>query len=255
VIGATYMLLKMARGHKAISLRGSIGWRPRFASGKQLLTLGVPAAVEQVLSVGAFTALLSVVALIGTAALAAQQIAFTALSLAFLPAFGFSMAATALVGQSIGARTPTMGREAARIALRWAVLWMGTGGVIAFLFGKQVVGTFTDDPAVVADGVIALRALSLALPFWALWFVAGGGLRGSGDTRTPLIIGPVTMWTAVLIAWVAVNWFGGGLGSVWFAFVLTTSPASILMWRAFRRRIGDYEQGHRDWPAVAATGH
>jgi len=255
VIGAAYMLLKMARGDKAISLRGSNGWRPRFATGKQLLTLGVPAAVEQVLSVGAFTALLSVVALIGTAALAAQQIAFTALSLAFLPAFGFSMAATALVGQSIGARTPTMGREAARIALRWAVLWMGTGGVIAFLFGKQVVGTFTDDPAVVADGVIALRALSLALPFWALWFVAGGGLRGSGDTRTPLIIGPVTMWTAVVIAWVAVNWFGGGLGSVWFSFVLTTSPASILMWRAFRRRIGDYEQGRRDWPAVAATGH
>lgn len=256
VVGATYMLLKMAHGRKAISIRGSNGWRPRLATGKQLLTLGAPAAVEQVLSVGAFTALLSVVALIGTAALAAQQIAFTALSLAFLPAFGFSMAATALVGQSIGARTPEIGREAARIALRWAVLWMGTGGVVAFLFGRQVVSLFTDDAAVIADGAIALRALSLALPFWALWFVAGGGLRGSGDTRTPLIIGPVTMWSAVIIAWVSVNWFGGGLGSVWFAFVLTTSPASILMWRAFRRRIGQYEQGKREWPAiVAATGH
>ncbi len=255
-VSAAYMLLKMASGGKTISIRGSAGWLPRFETGRQLLKLGVPAAVEQVLSVGAFTVLLSVVALIGTAALAAQQVAFTALSLAFLPAFGFSMATTALVGQSIGARTPATGREAARIAVRWAVIWMGTGGVIGFLFGKQIVGTFTDDPAVVSAGAVALRALSIALPFWALWFVASGGLRGSGDTRTPLIIGPATMWTSVLVAWIAVSQFGGGLGWVWMSFVLTTSPASILMWRAFRRRIGDYEQGRREWPAVGAvSGH
>jgi putative MATE family efflux protein len=255
-VGASFMLLAMARGRKAISLRGSAGWRPHVENARQLLKLGVPAALEQVLSVGAFTALMGVVALIGTAALAAEQITFTALSLAFLPAFGFSMAATALVGQSIGARLPTDGKAAARIAMRCAVLWMGTGGVLAFLFGKRIVGTFTADPAVVADGVVALRALSIALPFWAIWFVAGGGLRGSGDTRTPLIIGPVTMWLSVLLAWVAVRWFGGGLGAVWFSFVLTTSPASLLMWRAFRRRIGDYEQGRREWPVVGAVaGH
>jgi putative MATE family efflux protein len=255
-VGAAVMLVAMARGGKAISIRGREGWRPRWASARQLLRLGLPAAFEQVLSVGAFTALVSVVALIGTAALAAEQITFTALSIAFMPAFGFSMAATALVGQSIGARQPADGRTAARIAVRFAVLWMGTGGVFAFLFGGRIVNAFTDDPAVVAAGEVALRALSLALPFWAIWFVASGGLRGSGDTRTPLIIGPATMWLAVLIAWVAVRWFDMGLGAVWFSFVLTTSPASLLMWRAFRRRIGDYEQGRRDWPVVApAAAH
>ena len=255
-VGAAVMVLAMLRGRTAISLRGADGWRARWESARQLLKLGLPAAVEQVLSVGAFTVLVSVVALIGTAALAAEQIAFTALSLAFLPAFGFSMAATALVGQSIGARTPADARQAAQIALRWAVLWMGTGGVLAFLFGGRVVGIFSDDPAVVDAGVNALRALSIALPFWALWFVGGGGLRGSGDTRTPLIIGPATMWLSVLIAWISVRWFDGGLGMVWFAFVLTTSPASILMWLAFRRRIGGYEQGKHQWPAVGAvTAH
>lgn len=252
-VGAAFMLLAMVRGRKAISVCGSAGWRPQVATARQLLKLGVPAALEQVLSVGAFTALMGVVALIGTAALAAEQVTFTALSLAFLPAFGFSMAATALVGQSIGARLPADGRKAAGIAMRFAILWMGTGGVFAFLFGHRIVSTFTGDPAVIADGVVALRALSLALPFWAIWFVAGGGLRGSGDTRTPLVIGPATMWLSVLLAYVAVRWFGGGLGAVWFSFVLTTSPASVLMWRAFRRRIADYEQGRRDWPTVGAA--
>ena len=69
--------------------------------------------MEQVLSRRVHD-LVGVVALIGTHALAAQQITFTALSLAFLPAFGFSIAATALVGQSIGARVPADARKASR---------------------------------------------------------------------------------------------------------------------------------------------
>jgi Na+-driven multidrug efflux pump len=205
--------------------------------------------MEQVLSAGAFMTLIAVVALIGTHALAAQQITFTALSLAFLPAFGFSIAATALVGQSIGARIPADGRKASSIALRWALIWMGIGGVLAFIFGERVLGIFTADAAVISSGTAALRALSVALPFWALWFVSSGSLRGTGDTRTPLIIGASTMWLSVLFAWVAVKWFGGGLGWVWLSFVLTTTPASLLMWWAFRRRITEYEEGRRELPA------
>jgi multidrug resistance protein, MATE family len=252
-LGAAYMLVMMARGRKAISLSGGWGWRPRFTTARQLLTLGVPAAMEQVLSAGAFMVLVGVVALIGTHALAAQQITFTALSLAFLPAFGFSIAATALVGQSIGAQVPADANKASWIALRWALIWMGIGGVLAFLFSARVMNVFSADPAVIEAGTSALRALSVALPFWALWFVSSGSLRGSGDTRTPLLIGASTMWLSVLIAWIAVRWFGAGLGTVWFAFVLTTAPASVLMWRAYRRRIADFEQGRRDIPDLSAA--
>ena len=254
-LGAAYMLLVMASGRKAISLSGRWGWVPRVDIARQLLTLGVPAALEQVLSSGAFMTLIAVVALIGTEALAAQQITFTALSLAFLPAFGFSIAATALVGQSIGARLPADARMATRIALRWALVWMGIGGVVAFLCSERVMGIFTADPAVTAAGVNALRALSVALPFWALWFVSSGSLRGSGDTRTPLIIGASTMWLSVLIAWIAVRWFDAGLGTVWLAFVVTTMPASALMWWAYGRRILDFEHGRRGFHEVEAAAN
>jgi MATE family multidrug resistance protein len=255
-LGAAYMLVMMARGRKAISLSGSWGWRPQLTTSRQLLTLGVPAAMEQVLSSGAFMVLVGVVALIGTHALAAQQITFTALSLAFLPAFGFSIAATALVGQSIGARVPADARKASRIALRWALIWMATGGVLTFFFSNRVIGVFSADPAVIESGTAALRALSVALPFWALWFVSSGSLRGSGDTRTPLFIGASTMWLTVLIAWIVVRWFDAGLGTVWLAFVLTTAPASVLMWWVYRRRIDEFEQGRREIPDLnAAAGH
>jgi Na+-driven multidrug efflux pump len=125
---------------------------------------------------------------------------------------------------------------------------MGAGGVLIFLLSEHVMGLFSTDPAVISSGVNALRALCLALPFWGLWFVSSGSLRGSGDTRSPLIIGASTMWLSVLLAWIAVKWLGGGLGWVWLAFVLTTSPASLLMWWAFRRRIAAFEQGQIEFP-------
>ena len=252
-LGAAFMLAIMATGRRVISLHGVWGWRPRVAVARQLFTLGVPAALEQMLSSGAFMTLIAVVALIGTPALAAQQIAFTALSTAFLPGLAFSIAATALVGQSIGARLPADARAAWSISVRWALGWLGIGGLIVFVLAERLMGIFSADPEVIAAGVSALRALSFALPFWAIWFVSSGSLRGSGDTRTPLLIGASTMWLSVLLAWIGVRWFDGGLGWVWIAFLLTTAPAAVLMWWIFRRRVGDYVAGRRRLPEVGAS--
>jgi putative MATE family efflux protein len=248
--GAAYMLAQMALGRKKISLSGRWGWSPELGIARQLFTLGIPAALEQMLSSGAFMALIAVVALIGTPALAAQQIAFTAFSSAFLPGVAFSIAATALVGQSFGARSPADARKAWLISMRWALVWMGIGGALVYVFAARLMGIFTSDAEVIADGVDALHALSVALPFWALWFVSSGSLRGSGDTRTPLIVGATTMWLSVLLAWIGVHAFNGDLGWVWTAFVLTSAPAALLMSLLFRRRIGDYESGRRELPVV-----
>jgi putative MATE family efflux protein len=249
-IGATFMLAMMVSGRRAVSLRGSWGWRPQPAVARQIFSLGIPAALEQMLSSGAFLTLVAVVALIGTPALAAQQIAFTALSTAFLPGIAFSIAATALVGQSFGARVPGDARKAWNISLRWAMVWLGIGGAIVFFFGGRLMGIFSNDPAVIANGEGALRALGVALPFWAVWFVSAGSLRGSGDTRTPLIIGASSMWLAVGLAWVGIRFFDAPFAWVWVAFGLVTTPAAILMWFIFRQRIGEYESGERPLPTV-----
>jgi MATE family multidrug resistance protein len=252
-IGAAFMLIVMVYGTKAISLRGKWGWRPKVKVARELLTLGVPAALEQVLSSGGFMTLLAVVALIGTPALAAQQIAFTALSTAFLPGIAFSIAVTALVGQSIGAGVPADARTAWRISLRWAVGWLAVGGALVFVFAGWLMEIFSDDREVIAAGESALHALGLQLPFWAIWFVSSGGLRGSGDTRTPMVIGASTIWFGVFLAWIGVRWFDGGLGWVWTAFAIAVVPPCIWVGWIFRQRMHDYESGGRPLPTVSTA--
>jgi multidrug resistance protein, MATE family len=234
---ATVMLVILMRGRKVVSLRGRAGWFPRMETARALFKLGLPASLEQALSSFGFTSMLAVVALLGTAALAAQQIAFTALSIAFMPGFGFAMAATALVGQSVGARRLDEAGKAARIAEFWAIAWMAVGGVIYFVLARPVMEFFTDDRAVLDAGVNALLAISLSLPFWAMWSVNGGALRGLGDTRTPLIMSVITIWTAVGLAYVAVKWLDGGLGTVWLTFMFTSPIGAFGNWYVLRRRL------------------
>jgi hypothetical protein len=61
------------------------------------------------------------------------------------------------------------------------------------------------------------------------------------------------MWLAVFLAWIGVKWFDGGLGWVWLAFVITTTPAAILMWWIFKRRVHDYELGRVPLPELTGA--
>lgn len=236
-IGAGILLAILLSGKRAVSIRGRGAWRPHLGLAKQLMHLGVPSAIEQVLMESGFTVFIAIVAVLGTAALAAQQISFTALSIAFLPGFGFATAATALVGQSIGARRPDDARFAANLSTWWSLGWMSAGALLYFVFAGSIIRVFTDDAEVVRQGAGALRALAWSLPLWALWTVKGGSLRGTGDTRTPMVTSTITMWSAVIIAWVWVTRFDGTLTSVWLTFLITGPIAAFGNEFFFRRRL------------------
>jgi Na+-driven multidrug efflux pump len=180
--------------------------------------------------------LVMIVATIGTAALAAQQISFTAMSLGFLPAIGFAVTATALVGQSIGARRIDDALTAFRISLRWSIVWMVGGLVLYVLAAEWMIKLFSSDPEVIAAGTGGLRAIGLSLPLWGIWMTSAGSLRGSGDTRSPMVRGVITVWLAVVLAFVGVHWFDMGIGWVWLTFLITSPISAVGNIRAFRRR-------------------
>ena len=237
IVSASILIGLLLTGRRGISLRGTGSWRPHVTIGKQLLHLGLPASLEQVLSSAGFMTMLFVVAKIGTDALAAQQIAFTALNIGYMPAFGFGIAVTALVGQSIGANRIADAGIAARIGARLSVAILAIAGVIFFVLARPIMGIFTDEAEVVTQGVNGLRALAISLPFWGAWFVFGGALRGTGDTVTPLVVEGIAVWTAVLLGLAAVHFFDVGLGTVWGMFIIVSPLAALANNRRFWRRL------------------
>jgi putative MATE family efflux protein len=233
------LLLVLWRGRNGVSIRGEYSWRPNLDIARQVLKIGVPAALEQVLISMAFTLLTIAVATLGTATLAAHRIVIIAMSMSFLPGIGFSLAATSLVGQSIGAKRPDEGADATRIATTWCMVWMSSMGVLVFGLAPLIMGLFSDDPAIISKGVSGLRTIALAQPVWAIYFVNGGGLRGTGNTQFPLRVNATGMWASVGLAYLFINLFDGNLAAVWAGF-LCVAPitATLVRWR-FRKAIAE----------------
>jgi putative MATE family efflux protein len=258
LVGAALLLAVLFRGREILSMRGRAGWWPDLGVARGIFALGIPAALEQILTSLSFVALTVVVAALGTDALAAQRLTFTALSVAFVPGFGFGIAATALVGQSLGARRPAEARAAAGISTRWAMIWMGSLGLLYAVFGEPIMRLFVlssetvaAGETVVTFGVESFRVIALATPFFGVAFVQAAALRGAGNTSFPLWANAIGFWLAVGLAALAVGPLRLGLPGLWGAYAVMVPLLGVTLWRRFRR--ADLE-AHRPGPGHQSSG-
>ncbi len=242
------IVLWKGRNRAGITIRGRGGWLPDLSVAKNILTIGIPAAIEQVITAAAFFVGTIVIGHLGTTVFAANRILFTALSLSFLPGIGFAIAGTALMGQSVGARRIADGATAVKIATQWAVLWMGSMGALIIIFAPQLMMLFTGDAAVIDAGISGLRVISLTMPALAITFVQAGGLRGSGDTRTPMLVFSVGVWVSVGMGTLLLYTFGGGLVSTSLGWAVTGPIMAVLMWWRFRAKINSLKQTESEEP-------
>jgi putative MATE family efflux protein len=217
--GALLALASLLRSTSALRLRRA-AWRPALAIARRVVAVGSPTGMEQMLMQIGFLLYLSIAAHYGTSAVAAYFIGVKILALSFLPGFGFSAAASTLVGQQLGARQPQSAERSGWEANRLAMLCMSAAGIVIFVFARTIAQLFIDDPEVVTDAVSFIRVLAAAQPLMAADSTLGGALRGAGDTRFPLLTVTVGFYGARLgCAWVAANVLGLGIAWVWAALL------------------------------------
>jgi putative MATE family efflux protein len=180
-------------------------------------------------------ALVTVVTQLGTAAYAGHQLGIQLLSVAFMPGFAFSVAATTLVGQELGREAPRRA-EACVYTASWVALAIMCGaGVVAFLLAEPLLRVFTSESEVIAQGLYAMRGAALIEPPLAWYFVLSGALRGAGDTRFVLVAQAAPIWLVRLpLAFRLGLTFELGLSGVWAAMILDMTGRAALLALRFR---------------------
>ena len=116
----------------------------------RILRIGLPASIQAVvrsLAMMSFTGLLART-VEGSSAVAAMSIGVRAEALAYMPGFGYSVAASALVGQCLGAKDTRRAERSAWAATTQAMLVMAFVGLCFYLFSEPLAGLFTSDPGV-----------------------------------------------------------------------------------------------------------
>ncbi|NLI89725.1 MAG: MATE family efflux transporter [Epulopiscium sp.] len=185
-----------------------------------LFKIGGPAALEQVgFRIGVIF-FIKIVAGLGTAAYATHQISSNIISLSFAPGQAFGIAASTLVGRSLGQGRPDRADRFIKVTNRLALLSSFIFVALFYFFGPEIVGLYSKDMEVILLSAGVMKIISAIQPFQASAFALSGGLRGAGDTVSTLII---TMIGVVVIrlslAYILINIVGLGLIGAWLAML------------------------------------
>lgn len=222
------------RRNLSISLQED--YRPDRAIIGQALRLGGPYIGERFTVNLGQIAMTRVVASLGTVAIAANHIATTAEGLCYLPAYGVSFAATALVGQSVGARNKDDARAYGNLAGILGFAICVVTGAALFLFARPLSSLFTPDEAVIELSAQVLRIVSVSEPLFATFIVLSGALRGAHDVKFPMFLALFCMWgVRVVLAPILVFYFNVGLAGVWAAMaadLVFRGALCALRWRS-----------------------
>ncbi|WP_347261638.1 MATE family efflux transporter [Rudaea sp.] len=124
---------------------------------------------------------------LGEAALAAASNANTILFFLLGAVFGVGMAATILIGQSIGANNLDQAKRAVGTSLTFFVAMSVVIAAVGIALAEPLMA-WMHMPAEAKPLAIAyLRVIFLAIPFIYLLTFIGMSLRGAGDARTPFV--------------------------------------------------------------------
>lgn len=171
-------------------------FKPKSRYVKQLVSLGLPSGVTQAIFSSAMIIVQSLTNSFGEMFIAANVIIMRVDGFAMMPNFSFGTAMTTYSGQNVGAGKLERVSKGAKQGTIMAVGVSATITAIILIFGKYLMGIFTETAELVEMSRYLMGILAVGYIAMAVTQSLGGVMRGAGDTTTPMWI---SMITTVLI--------------------------------------------------------
>ncbi len=220
-----YVLLLVQRAH-----RGEFGtgqWQLNMARWWKLWYYGGPSGLQMVLDVIGFTSFVVLVSRLGKIEAAATTMAFSVSTLAFMPIWGFGMAAGILVGQHLGEDNPKLAERASWNSLGIGMAYMAVISLLYIIVPDLFLTAFANkDPELIADSEQIAKLATTLLLFVAAYNLFDASLtilvnaiKGAGDTRFVLWVSLIMAAVLALLSWLAVEVIHAGLYGCWILVV------------------------------------
>jgi len=239
--GVLYQFWVLGRGTSRIRIRLSqLRFVPKVM--RALLKVSAGGIFQVLVATCSWVALVRIIALFGSTAVAGYTIAIRVVIFSILPAWGMANAAATLVGQNLGAGKPDRAERSTWLTGLYNMVFLGGIAVLFLVFGESIIGLFSQDPGVLTIGVECLRIISYGYLFYALGMVVVQAFNGAGDTTTPSLINFFCYWLfqIPLAYWLAVSAEMGPRGVFWAIAIaetmITLAGASIFRLGRWKKR-------------------
>ena len=168
----------------------------------------------------------------------AHTIAGNIETFSYMPGYGLAVAATTLVGQSIGANRAKDAYQYGMLTTGIGILIMSMGGLLLFFLSPWMATWFTNDQTAIDMVVTALRIDVFTQPALAVGLILAGALQGMGDTKSPMYSTAIGMWVIRTVgAYVLGIQLGMGTAGVWFSIAFDLFVRAIYLFYRFKKRV------------------
>lgn len=170
------------------------GLKPDFEQIKSVYLIGLPISLENSFWQLSTIILTRAILNYGEVTLAAYQLGLQAESISFMPANAFAIAATAFVGQCVGAKNEELGNAYMKELFKSTIMITIFCSIPLLFFPGKLMLLLTNDPQLIDIAVKYLFVMGVIQIAGNLGGVINGALRGSGSTKLPMMISAIGIW-------------------------------------------------------------
>lgn len=207
----------------------------RFDKNKvmSILKIGLPTAIGGSTMQFGFLLMSRNVNVYGATAMTAYGIGNKINSIITMPASGIGSAISTIVGQNMGAGNVRRTDRSYHIALRIGAVFLFVCGMILSrrFIAEPMVRFFTSDEQVVPLATDFLSIMAMCCWTNAFYNVTQGLFQGCGHTMITMAVDATRIWIfRFLTLWVCANVLGMGVGSVWYAVVVSNATSALILY-------------------------
>jgi len=221
IIASVFLVRCVVKGKGSVKLNIKKKFKFDKTIIANLVKVGVPASLEQMVLRTGLLLFVRIVANLGTVVYAAHQISLSIMSLSFNPSQAFGIASSSLVGRSLGAGEPNKAEDYSKEARKIGSFIATFMAIVFFFFGEYIVRLYSNDVEIIKNASMVLKIIALVQPFQSSQLILAGGLRGAGDTVWPLVgtfVG--VLLVRLVLANILVYYFELGLAGAWVAVLV-----------------------------------
>ncbi len=234
---ATRIILK---GNSFLKLQLREGFKPDRKMLGNILQIGIPAAIEQLVMRAGMIIFTKTVTSLGTIAYATHNVCMNIQSISFMTGQAFAVSATTLMGQSLGRKRHDMAQAYCSRTQRVGLAVSIVIGILFAFFGRNIVSMYNQDASIVTIGGNIMFFVAAMQPIQSIQFILAGGLRGAGDTKTTATITFITILIVrPVVAIALVKMTPLGLYGAWIALACDQCLRSLLI--SLRYRTGKWK--------------
>lgn len=223
-VSVALSLLLIRRREMPFSLKaGAI--RPSGKLIRQILILGIPIALQDLLVSISFLAITAIVNSLGLIASAGVGVAEKLCGFVMLVPSAYMQAMSAFVAQNMGAGKPQRAQKALLCGIASSLVVGAVMGYLSFFRGDLLAGLFAKDAAVISAAAEYLKAYAIDCLLTSFLFCFIGYFNGTGNTIFVMLQGIIGSFGVRLpVSWIVCRQAGANLFHIGLA-----TPASSLV--------------------------